>query len=80
LEEKGACDIICGAKHALSLSILRRGVGARHAERDAIGEKESARGVVELSAIVTLHGFDGATKLGANIGKEVRKGGESIRF
>jgi hypothetical protein len=80
LEEKGACDIICGAKHALGLAVLRRGVGARHAKRDAIGEKESARGVVELSAIVTLHGFDGATKLGANIGKEVRKGGESIRF
>jgi hypothetical protein len=81
LEEKGACDIICGAKDALGLAVLRRGVGARHVERDAIGEEESASGgVVKLSAIVTLHGFDGATKLGANIGKEVRKGGESLRL
>jgi hypothetical protein len=65
LEEQGTGDIVGGAKHALGLAILWRCVGPRHAERNKIGKKQSARvGVLKLAAIVTLHNFDGATELG----------------
>jgi hypothetical protein len=49
-------------------------VRARHAKRDTICEEESAGcRVIKLTTIVTQHNFDGTTKLGAHIGKEIRE-------
>jgi len=77
LEEQGAGDIVGGTKHALGFAILLRGIGARHAERNTFSKKESTRRrVVKLTAVVTLHGFDGATKLSEHIGEKI---GESIK-
>ena len=74
LEEKGAGDIVGGSKHALGFAILLRGIGARHAERNTFSKKESTRRrVVKLTAVVTLHGFDGATKLSEHIGEKNRE-------
>jgi hypothetical protein len=79
LKKQSASDIVGGAKHTLSLAVLWRCVGTGHAKRDAIGKKESARvRVVKLAAIVTLHSFDGATKLRAHIGKEIGESRKSI--
>jgi hypothetical protein len=81
LEEQCTSDIVSGAKHAFGLAILRRGVGARHAERDTVSEKEGAGvRVIELAAIVALHSFDGTIKLSVDIGKKIGQSGESIRF
>jgi hypothetical protein len=72
-------DIVCGANHALSLAVLRGGVGARHAQLDTTGEEEGASsGVIKLTPIVTLHGLDGEAKLGGHPCKEVAKSGECI--
>ena len=58
-----------------------RGVGAGHAERYTFGKKEGARRrVVKLTAIVTLHRFDGASELGEHVGEKIGKSSESIRL
>ena len=43
LKEQGAHDIVRCANHALSPTILRRRVGARHAEVDTAREREKSR-------------------------------------
>ena len=81
LEEQGAGDIVGGTNHALGFAILLRGIGARHAERNTFSKKESTRRrVVKLTVVVTLHGFDGATKLSEHIGEKIRKDRESVRL
>jgi hypothetical protein len=45
-----------------SFTILRRGVGARHAEMDALREKKlPGAGVIELTLVVTLDNLDACT-------------------
>jgi len=44
LKKEGANDIIESAKNMLSFTILLRGIGARHAEMDSVGEKEGTCG------------------------------------
>ena len=81
MEEQGTGDIVGGSKHALGFAILLRGIGARHAEINTFSKKESTRRrVVKLTAVVTLHGFDGATKLSEHIGEKIRKDRESVRL
>jgi hypothetical protein len=53
------------------VSDSRGGVGT-HLELDTMREKESVRGVNELTPIVTVNIPDGATKPCGHIGKEVR--------
>jgi hypothetical protein len=51
----------------LGLIVPRRGVWAGHLQDDSTGGKECTRGsIVELTTVVTLDGFDGATKLRVN--------------
>ena len=72
LEEQGASDIVDGTNHALGFAILLRGIGARHTERNTFSKKEGTRHrVVKLTTVVTLHGFDGTTKLSVHIGKKI---------
>ena len=53
LEQKGANSVIDSANNPFSFTILRRGVGARHAEMDALAEKEGAgAGVIKLAPVV----------------------------
>jgi hypothetical protein len=74
-------DIIGGVNHALALAILRGGIGARHLKLNAVGEEEGVRGgIIEFSSVIALDTVDGVTKLHENVGKEVREGGESVRF
>ena len=81
LKQKAAHNIVERTDEALSLTVLRRGVGTGHAEVYAVGEEERARaGVVELLAIVALNFFDGGAKLGSGIGDEVRQRTESVRL
>ena len=81
LEEQGASDIVDGTNHALGFAILLRGIGARHAERNTFSKKESTRRrVVKLTAVVTLHGFDDATKLGEHIGEKISEDRKSVRL
>jgi len=74
-------DIICGAKDALSLAVLLRGVWTRHTQGNAFGKKESARGrVIKLMAVIALDGFYGAPKLSGDIGEKIRESGKSVGF
>ena len=64
-----------------SFTVLRRGVGARHAKMNASSEEERAgTRVVELLAIVALNFFDRGAKLGSGVGDEVRQRAESVRL
>jgi hypothetical protein len=79
LKEQRAHDVIRCANHALSPTILRRRVGARHTEVDAAKE-EKAMGciVIELAPVVTLDTPNGATELSGDPSEEVRQGGISV--
>jgi hypothetical protein len=81
LEQQRASDVVGGAKHAFGFSILLGGVGAGHAETHTFSKEESTSGsIVELTAIVTLHRFDGATELSEYIGKKMRESGKGVRL
>ena len=81
LEEQGAGDIVGGTNNALGFAILLRGIGARHTERNTFSKKESTRRRVgKLTTVVTLHRFDGATKLSEHIGEKIREDRESVRL
>jgi hypothetical protein len=43
-------------------------------------EERAGAEIIELATIITLNALDGDPKLCANISKEVRKGGEGVRF
>jgi hypothetical protein len=79
--KKEALDHVGGGTNdAFSPVVLRRGIGARETQLDAVGE-EGARGVViELAACVTLEGTNLATELGGDPGEEVGEGGERVRL
>jgi hypothetical protein len=80
LEEKATDHVGGGANDAFGPVVLRRGVGARGTQLNAMGE-EGARGVVvELAAIITLEGTDRATELGRDPSEEVGEGGECVRL
>ena len=81
LKQQGANNIIDGADNALSFTILRRGVGAGHAEMDALSEEKGpSAGIVELLAIVALNGLHRGTKLSGDVGDEVGKRAVSVRL
>jgi hypothetical protein len=53
--KRGAHDVVECPQHTLGAPVLRRGIGARHAEGDAVGGEELASGkVIELLAVVRL--------------------------
>jgi hypothetical protein len=77
LKEHGAHDIVRCANHALSPTVLRRHVGARHAEVDTAREKKvMGHIVIELTPVVTLDTLDGVTELSGDPSEEVRQGWE----
>jgi hypothetical protein len=79
LEQQGADDIVDGADGVFSFAVLLGGVGTGHAKCDSFCEKESTRcGVVKLTAIVTLHGFDGTAEPSMHIIEEIGEGRESV--
>jgi hypothetical protein len=64
LKEQGTNHIIYGVKSTLSFTVLRRGVGAGHSQNHPMSGEECSRGcIVELTVVVSLNSFDGATKL-----------------
>ena len=74
LKKQGTQHIIDGANDAFGFIVLRRSVGTRHPQKDPFGGEECARGgVVELTAIVALDGFDGAAKLCGDIRENLTK-------
>jgi hypothetical protein len=73
LKEQRAHDIVHCVNHALSTTVLRRRVGARHTEVDAASEKKvTGHIVIELAPVVTLDNPDGATELSGDPSEEVR--------
>ena len=55
MKEHGADGVVCGAKHAFSLAILRRGIRTREVERNAIASEEGCGSMVnELGPIISL--------------------------
>jgi hypothetical protein len=64
LKKQGTQHIIDGANDAFGFTVLRRNVGTRHPQKDSFGGDLCTRGgVIELTTIVALDGFDGAAKL-----------------
>jgi hypothetical protein len=71
LKKQGAQHVIDGAKDALGFTVLQRSVGTRHPQKYPFGAEECVRGcVIELTTIVSLDRFDGATKLYGDISKK----------
>ena len=59
LKQQGANDIIYGANNMFSFTVLRRGVGARHAKMNALSEEERpSTGVIKLFPVVALNRLD----------------------
>ena len=74
-------NIINGAKDALNATILLGGVWAQHADDGAMSEEERAgRGVIKLTAVVTMDGLDGGAKLCVRIGKKIGQNIECLGF
>jgi hypothetical protein len=72
LKQQGMKHIIDGAKDALSFTILWRSVETRHPQKYPFGGEECARGgVIKLTDIVALDGFDGAAKLCGDISEKI---------
>jgi hypothetical protein len=72
LKQQRAEYIIDGANRTLGFTILRRGVWAGHLQDNPTRGKEcTCGGIVELTIVVTLDDFDGATKLRGNKGKKI---------
>jgi hypothetical protein len=81
MKKQGARCIIDGADDALSFTVLWWSVGIRHPQKNPFGGEECARGsVIELTAIVALDDFDGATKLCENISEKFNKVEKTVRF
>jgi hypothetical protein len=74
LKKQGTQHIIDGANDVFGFTVLRRSVGTRHPQNDPVGGEECVRGgVIELTAIVALDGFDGAAKLCGDISEKCDK-------
>ena len=59
LKQQGANDIIYGANNTFSFTVLRRGIRARHAKMNALGEEERpSAGVIKLLPVVALNRLD----------------------
>jgi hypothetical protein len=68
MKKHGTHHIIDGVKHAFNFTVPRRSVWIKHPQKYPFGGKECVRGgIIELTAIVTLDDFDGATKLCGDI-------------
>jgi hypothetical protein len=81
LKKQGTQHIIDGVKDAFGFTVLRRSVGTRHPQKYPFGGEECARGgVIELTTIVALDGFDGAAKLCGDISEKMRQDGKNVRF
>jgi hypothetical protein len=78
LEEKATNHVGGGANDAFDLAVLRRGVGEREMQPNAMGEEGASGVVVELVAIITLEVTDQATELGRDPSEEVGEGGECV--
>jgi hypothetical protein len=60
--------IINRTNNTLGFTILRRGLGAQHLEKnDIVKEKGPSGSIIKLAAIVTLDGLDGRIELSGSI-------------
>jgi hypothetical protein len=73
LKKQGTQHIIDGAKDALDFTIPWRSVGIRHPQKYSFDGEECIRGIIELTTIVALDSFDGATKLCGDISEKFDK-------
>jgi hypothetical protein len=81
LKKKGAQYIINDAEDVFGFTILQRSIWTRHPLKYPFGGEECVRGgVIKLTAIVTLDGFDGAAKLCGDIRKKFDKVEKSLGF
>jgi hypothetical protein len=72
MKQQGEDHIIDGVKSTLGFTVLRRGVWAGHLQDDSTRGIECAGGgIVELTTVVTLDGFNGTTKLHVNKGEKI---------
>jgi hypothetical protein len=74
LKKLGTQHIIDGAEDALSFTVMRRCIWTRHPQKYPFGGEECVRGgVIDLTAIVALDGFDGVAKLCGDMSKKCDK-------
>jgi hypothetical protein len=72
LKRQGVEHVINGVENVLGFTVLRRSVWAGHPQDHPIGGEEHSRGSVsELTTIVILDDFDGATKLCGDISEKI---------
>jgi len=81
LDQKGAHDVVRGANHPLSLTVLGRGIRTRHTQLNTPREEEETGcGVIKLTPVVTLDDLNGEAELSGHPGKEVEEGGKDLRL
>jgi hypothetical protein len=72
LKKQGTRHITNGAEDVLGFTIPRRSVWTRHPQKYPIDGEECARGgIIKLTVIVALDGFNGAAKLCGDISKKI---------
>lgn len=63
LKQKRADNIVSSTNDPLGFTVLGRRVGALHAKKNVVCEKEGVRtGVVKLATVVTLDSLDAGTE------------------
>jgi hypothetical protein len=81
LKQQRAEHIIDGSKRTSGFTVLRRGVWVGHPQDNPTRGKEcTGGGIVEFMTVVTLDGFDGASKLRGNKDKKIWQCERSARF
>jgi Fe2+ transport system protein B len=73
LNKKSADNVIGGANHAFSFSILWGCMRTRQTKRDAISRKKRTKFIVnKFTTIITLQAFYNSMKLSFDVGEEKR--------
>jgi hypothetical protein len=79
VKEQGANDIVNGTNDAFSFAVLSGSVWTRHAKKNSVRcKKGSSTKIVKFTSIVVLESLNGNTKLGVDIGEEIRQGGKGV--
>ena len=79
MDEEGAHTVVKSTKQTFGFAILGRGVGARCAKVNTVGEEERAGGgVVKLTVIIALNGLHSCAQLSVHKGKEMSERREGV--
>lgn len=81
LKKKGTNNIIDSTKRTFSFAILRRGVGTRKTEKNAMVKKEGVIfNIIKFTTIITLYEANREKEVHRNISLKIEKEGVNVGF